>query len=133
MQGFTNALKGIGGEYELNRVIGFIAGLSYSFGALAFTAWNMAEGREFDVVAFCTAFGGGAAFITGGTAAAVAWKDKAVASAKVTEQTGAVPAPPLDGPRVPIGDPPPVGQPSPAPNDAAAASGTADERPDYAK
>jgi hypothetical protein len=41
----------------------------------------MAKGRTFDVVAFCAAYGGGAAFITGGTAAAVAIKDRKVASA----------------------------------------------------
>lgn len=112
MKGFTNALRGISGEFELNRVVGFVAGIGYTLGALGFTAWNMAEGREFDVVAFCTAFGGGAAFITGGTAAAVAWKDKGVASAKVIEQTGAVPAPPPAGPPVPVGDPPPVDKPA---------------------
>lgn len=90
----ANALKGIGGEFEISRVVGFISGISYSVGALGFTAWNMAEGREFDVVGFCAAFAGGAAIITGGTAGAAAWKDKGVASAKVIEATGSKPATP---------------------------------------
>jgi hypothetical protein len=109
--GFSNALKGTGGDFEINRVVGFISGVGYTLGALGFTAWNMAQGREFDVVAFCTAFAGGAAVLTGGTAAAVAVKDRNVASAKVIEQTGAVPAKPPAGPRVPTGEPPPVDAP----------------------
>lgn len=113
--GLTNALKGIGGEFELSRVVGFISGVGYTAGALVFTAWNMSEGRSFDVVAFCTAFAGGAAIITGGTAGAVALKDRNVASAKVIEQTGAVPTKAPDGPRVPVGDPPPVDKPTPPP------------------
>jgi len=120
MKGLSNALKGIGGEFEISRVIGFISGLCYSLGAIVFTAWNMINGVAFDIVAFCTSFGGGAALITGGTAGAVAIKDRNVASAKVIEQTGAVPAKPPAGPPVPVGDPPPVDQP-------------ADDRPDYAR
>jgi hypothetical protein len=123
--GLSAALKGIGGEFELNRVIGFISGLGYTAGALVFTAWNMIEGREFDVVAFCTAFGGGAAFITGGTAAAVSLKDRNVASSKVIEQTGAVPTKAKDGPQVPTGDPPPVDKPH--------ADKPADDLPEYAR
>ena len=98
MPGLTNALRGIGGEFEISRVVGFISGVGYTIGALGFTAWNMSEGREFDVVAFCGAFAAGAAIITGGTAGAVALKDRNVASAKVIEQTGAVPAKPPAGP-----------------------------------
>ena len=126
MRGLTNALRGIGGEFEINRVVGFMAGIGYTVGALGFTAWNMLEGRHFDIVAFCAAYSGGAAVITGGTAAAVAIKDRNVASAKVIEQTGAVPAAPPAGPPVPTGDPPPVDQ-------ATGESPDADERPPYAQ
>jgi hypothetical protein len=102
--GLTNALRGIGGEFELNRLVGFIGGVAYVLCANFFvwyqTVWL---GREFDVTAYCLAFPGGLAVIAGGTAGAVAWKDKAVASAKVTEQTGAIPAEPPKGPRVPVG------------------------------
>ena len=105
-KGFSlaNALKGIGGEYELNRVVGAFGGVAYIVGANAFTAWQMAEGRGFDLVAYCTAFPAGLGVVVGAIAGAVAWKDKGVASAKVIEQTGAVPAPPPAGPKVPATD-----------------------------
>lgn len=124
MSGFSEILRGINGNLELSRVTGFVAGMSYSFGALGFTAWNMIEGREFDVAAFCGAFGAGAAFITGSTAAAVSWKDKGVASAKVIEATGSKPATP------------PNPAPDAKPEIAAATNGetaTIDERPAYAQ
>lgn len=124
LPGFTNALRGIGGEFEISRVVGFISGISYSLGALGFTAWNMAEGREFDVVGFCGAFSVGAGIITGGTAGAAAWKDKGVASAKVIEATGSKPATP----------PAPAPQAQPELTDTAGGEDTAaDERPDYAR
>lgn len=125
MSGIANALKGIGGEFELSRVVGFISGIGYTIGALAFTAWNMSQGREFDVVAFCTAFAGGSAIITGGTAGAVAIKDRNVASAKIIEQTGAVPVKAAVGPQVPVGDPPPVDKP--------AEPAKAEDLPEYAQ
>lgn len=101
-------VRGINGTPELNRVIGAFLGICYGFGALGFTAWNMAEGREFDVVAFCTSFSGGAALLAGGTAGAIAVKDRNVAASKIIEQTGAVPTKAAVGPQVPTGDPPPV-------------------------
>ncbi len=32
MQGFTNALRGISGDYELNRLVGFFGGMVYVIG-----------------------------------------------------------------------------------------------------
>lgn len=104
MKGLSNALRGYTGEFELNRVVGAFGGVSYVVGAHAFVAWNMIAGREFDLVAYCTAFPAGLGIAVGSIAGAVAWKDKGVASAKVIEQTGAVPAPPPAGPPVPVGD-----------------------------
>jgi len=97
-----NALKGIGGEYELNRIVGFFGGVVYvicgNFFVWYETVW---QGKGFDITAYCLAFPGGLAVIAGGTAGAVAWKDKAVASAKVTEATGSKPAePPNPAPKV---------------------------------
>lgn len=90
--GWTNALRGISGEFELNRVVGAIGGLGFINGALLFTAWDvMWKGREFDIVAFCTAFPGGLGIIVASIAGATAYKDKGVATAKVIEQTGAQP------------------------------------------
>ncbi len=90
--GLLQALKGIGGEFEINRVVGAIGGIAYINGTLAFTAWDvMWKGREFDIVAFCAAFPGGLVLIVGAIAGATAYKDKGVATAKVIEQTGSQP------------------------------------------
>jgi len=102
MTGISNALKGIGGQYELNRLVGAFGGITYVIAAPTLVAWDVvAKGREFDIVAFCAAFPGGLGVVVGAIAGAVAWKDKGVASAKVIEQTGAVPVAAPDGPRVP--------------------------------
>lgn len=111
MKGFTEILRGINGGYELNRVVGAIGGVVYIIAAQAFVAWNMWKGNPFDVTAYCLAFPAGLATIAGGTAAAVSLKDRNVASAKVVEQTGAVPAKPPAGPKVPQGKAPPVDDP----------------------
>jgi hypothetical protein len=88
---FRNLLKGIGGEYEINRVVGAIGSASYVICANAFVAWNMAEGHPFDVTAYCLAFPSGLGVAVGAIAGAVAIKDRNVAVAKVTQQTGAAP------------------------------------------
>lgn len=109
----SNALKGIGGEYELNRLVGAFGGVAYVLCANGFVAYEVfGLGREFDITAYCLAFSAGLAAITTGTAVAVAHKDQKVASAKVIEQTGAVPTPAKDGARVPTGEPPPVDKPA---------------------
>ncbi len=97
---WTTALRGAGGNIELNRLVGFVGGLTYIAGAHAFIAYDMlANGRDFDIVAYCAAFPTGLAIVAGGTAAAVALKDRQVATAGVIERTGAVPAPPPEGPK----------------------------------
>jgi hypothetical protein len=114
MPGFTQALKGIGGEFELNRLVGFFGGIVYVICANVFVGYEVWWlGKDFDLTAYCLAFPGGLAVVAGGTAAAISLKDRNVASSKVIEQTGAVPTPPLDGPKVPVGDPPPVDQVKP--------------------
>lgn len=102
MSGITEALKGIGGGYELTRVVGAIGGLSYIISANVFVAWNIGRGQDFDVTAYCLAFPSGLAAVVAAIAGGAAWKDKGVASAKVIQDTGAVPAPPPEGPRVPV-------------------------------
>ena len=82
---FTNALKGIGGEYEINRLLGAIGCVAYIVGAHAFVAWNLALGREFDLTAYCLAFPSGLGVAVGSIAGAVALKDRSVAAAKATE------------------------------------------------
>jgi hypothetical protein len=98
--GLSNALRGIGGEYEINRVVGAFGGVAYVIGAHVFVLWNLTEGREFNLTEYCIAFPGGLGVVVGAIAGAVAIKDRNVASAKVTEQTGAIPTKPPEGPQV---------------------------------
>lgn len=93
----TSALKGIGGEFEINRVIGAVGGLAYVAGANVFVAWNLIEGRPFDLVAYCAAFPAGLGVVIGAVAGAVAYKDKGVATAKVIQDTGAQPGKAAEG------------------------------------
>lgn len=102
--GLSNALRGIGGEFELNRVVGALGGFAYVVGAHGFIAWHLVRGGQFDLIAYCAAFPAGLGVVVGSIAGAVAIKDRNVASAKVTEQTGAVPAAPPAGPQVPLGE-----------------------------
>ena len=109
MAGLTNAVRGITGEFEINRLVGAFGAVAYVVGAHAFVGYELFwKGRDFDLTAYCLAFPSGLGVAVGAIAGAVAWKDKAVASAKVTEQTGTVPAPPPAGPQTPLGKPPPV-------------------------
>lgn len=81
-----NALKGISGEYEVNRLVGAFGVVAYVIGANVFVAVDViASGREFDVTAYCLAFPGGLGVALGALAGAVAWKDKGVANAKAIE------------------------------------------------
>lgn len=89
--GLSNIIKGIGGTPEFSRFVGFVGGLSYIVGAHLFTAWNMIEGRAFDLVAYSLAFPAGLAAVTTGTAAAVAIKDRSVAKNTPTQGVSDVP------------------------------------------
>lgn len=88
MKGFTEALRGANGGYELNRVVGFVGGFSYIVGAHVFVAWDLAQGSTFDLVAYCAAFPAGLAVAATGSAAAVAIKDRNVAKAKGEAKSG---------------------------------------------
>ena len=94
IEGLSNALRGIGGNYELNRLVGAFGGVAYIVGAHAFVVWNFVKGREFDLVAYCAAFPAGLGVVVGSIAGAVALKDRQVAKAKVTEQNAAPPVEP---------------------------------------
>lgn len=102
MQGFSNLLRGSGGDYELNRVVGFIGGIAYVAFANFFTWYQVVwKQTEFDITAYCLAFPGGLAVVAGGTAVAVAVKDRNVATSKVVAATGSKPAtPPAPAPQV---------------------------------
>lgn len=87
-----DALRGITGQFEINRVVGAFGATSYVVGANTFVAWDMLYNhRPFDVIAYCAAFPGGLAIAVGAIAGAVAVKDRAVAAATVVQNTGAQP------------------------------------------
>jgi hypothetical protein len=90
-----NALKGIGGEFEVQRVLGAVGTLVYVVSAPAFVAVGKIQ-ASFE--AFCLAYPAGLAACIGATAGAIALKDRNVASAKVIQETGAVPTKPPAGP-----------------------------------
>lgn len=96
-----NALKDIGGEYEVQRVLGAVGTLIYATTAPIFVAVDVI--KDVSLTEFSLAYPAGLAACIGATAGAIALKDKAVASAKVTEKTGAIPAAPPAGPDAPTG------------------------------
>lgn len=96
-----NAVKGISGEFEINRLIGGIGSAVYVVCGNAFVAWDMFEGHPFDITAYCLAFPTGLAAAVGATAGAVALKDRNVATARIIQDTGAVPTKAPAGPQVP--------------------------------
>lgn len=95
-----NALKGSGGEYEVQRVLGALGTLTYTFAAPLFVA--VGKFGDVSVTEFCLAYPGGLAACIGATAGSIALKDRQVATAHVIRETGAVPAPPPAGPQVPV-------------------------------
>ena len=100
MKGLSNALRGISGEFEVQRVLGAIGTLTYTAAVPLFVAVGVI--KDTSVTEFCLAFPGGMAACIGATAGAIALKDRQVAIAKVTAQTGAVPVAPPAGPPVPV-------------------------------
>ncbi len=88
-----NMLHGIGGEFEINRVVGAFGAATYVVGAHVFVAWDMLYNhRPFELVAYCAAFPAGLAIVVGAIAGAVSIKDRNVATATVVRETGALPA-----------------------------------------
>lgn len=81
---FAHALKGIGGESEIIRLLG-AAGVSvYIVATPGFVIWSMVQGHTFDLVAFCAAYPTGLGVAIGAVAGAVAVKDRNVATARIT-------------------------------------------------
>jgi len=77
-----DALKGIGGDYEVQRVLGAVGTLTYTFAVPIFVAAGTI--KNVSVTEFCLAYPGGLAACIGATAGAIALKDRQVAQAKVT-------------------------------------------------
>lgn len=87
-----NALRGISGEFEIGRVLlasgGAAAIVTPIFFQAADMIWHQAH---FDVTAWCLAYPGGLAAISGVGVFTIGSKDKAVAAARQTQAQ-----PPLD-------------------------------------
>lgn len=74
-----NALKGIGGEFEVQRILGAFGSVVFIVSAPALV-WAGKITASFD--SFCLAYPAGIATCIGATAGAIALKDRQVAKAK---------------------------------------------------
>lgn len=93
-----NALKGIGGDYEVQRVLGAFGTVVFILCAPALV-WAGKVVASFD--SFCIAYPAGIAACLAATAGSIALKDRNVATAKVVAETGSQPATPPAAPVVP--------------------------------
>lgn len=80
-----NALRGIGGEFEVQRVLGAFGTVTYTVAAPIFVA--VGKFGSVSVTEFCLAFPSGLAACIAASAGAIALKDRQVATAKATEAT----------------------------------------------
>jgi hypothetical protein len=81
-----NLLRGITGEFEITRVLGAGGVAIYIVGAHvfeAYTVWGL--GKPFDITAYCLAFPTGLGTAIAAVGFTAGQKDKAVATAKVTQ------------------------------------------------
>lgn len=93
------ALKGIGGEYEVTRVAGAIGALAYIICANFFMWYETVyHGQPFDISAYCIAFPAGLGVAVGSIAGAAALKDRNVARSQVVSSQAAPAAPPAGQP-----------------------------------
>lgn len=90
IKGLTDALRGIGGQFEVQRVLGAFGTTVYAVTAPAFVAFGVI--KSVTLTEFCLAYPSGLAACIGATAGAIALKDRQVAKAKV-EAASAEPAP----------------------------------------
>lgn len=82
----ASMLKGISGEFEINRVVGAFGATSYIICANAFVAWQVFWlGHEFNVTEYCLAFPSGLGVAVGAVAGSIALKDRQVAKARSTQ------------------------------------------------
>lgn len=79
-----NALRGIGGEFEVQRVLGAVGTVTYTFTVPALVATGVIS--DVDITAFCLAYPAGLAACIGASAGAIALKDRNVAASKATER-----------------------------------------------
>jgi hypothetical protein len=78
------ALNGIGGEPEIQRILGALGTLTYTIAVPAFVTFG--KFGPVSTTEFCIAYPAGLAACIGATAGAIALKDRQVANAKLTEK-----------------------------------------------
>lgn len=78
-----NALKGIGGEYEVQRVLGAFGTIVFTVSVPVLVATKIIEAS---LEGFCLAYPAGIASLVATTAGAIALKDRQVAKAKAEEK-----------------------------------------------
>ena len=78
-----NAFKGIGGEYEVQRLLGAFGTMTFIV-SVPLLVWAGKITASFD--SYCLAYPAGIATLVGATAGAIALKDRQVAKAKVEER-----------------------------------------------
>ena len=93
-----DALKGITGTYEVQRVLGAFGTTVYTITAPLFVAIGVIKGVS--LTEFSIAYPAGLVACLGATAGAISLKDRNVATSKVIQDTGAIPAPPPMGAQV---------------------------------
>ncbi|KKW93971.1 hypothetical protein [Sphingobium chungbukense] len=80
-----NALKGISGEFEVQRVLGAFGTVVFTVSVPALVATGVIEAS---LEGFCLTYPAGIAALIGTTAGAIALKDRQVAKAKAEEKAG---------------------------------------------
>lgn len=74
-------LRGISGERELGRTLGWIGGLNYVVWPPVFQGYALCVHQAWDAASFCAAYGGGFGLMATGIGALIALKDRAVTNA----------------------------------------------------
>jgi len=86
VKAWSNMLRGISGELEIGRVLLAGSGVTGITSPIAFQITDMIHnGYHFDVTAWCLAYPGGLAALSGIGVFAIGKKDNAVAKAKATD------------------------------------------------
>lgn len=78
-----NAFKGIGGEFEVQRLLGAFGSVTFIL-SVPVLVWAGKITASFD--SYCLAYPAGIGALIGATAGAIALKDRQVAKAKVEER-----------------------------------------------
>lgn len=92
----ANLLKGITGQPEIGRTALAVGGVFSVITPILFEIYEIGwNGGHFDVTAWCLAYPGGLGLLVTGGIWGIGNKDKQVAAAQVTRDTGALPAQPV--------------------------------------